>query len=47
MSTQHSIFLVEGFISLVRMMPPRQRARRGAGQKMEKEAQVKYNEKGE
>lgn len=46
MSSLPVLFPVAGYMGLVRMMPPRQRARRRVGRKMAKEAQAKYHEKG-
>lgn len=46
MSSLPVLFPVAGYMGLVRMMPPRQRAWRRVGRKMAKEAQAKYHEKG-
>lgn len=46
MSSLCVLFPVEGYMGLVKMMPPRQRASRRVGQEIGKEAQAKHNEKG-
>lgn len=46
MSSLHITFPVEGYIGVIRMMPPRQRAKRRLGLKIGKEARGRYNEKG-
>lgn len=39
-------FLVEGSISVIRMMPPKESTEKGGPKKTGKEAQSRYNEKG-
>lgn len=46
MSSPYIMFLVESYISLVQMIPARQRAKRKAGRKMRKDSQPSVMKKG-